>query len=133
MLLVKKYKNMKKRIIAFGIQTLSLFLFFLYPNVVAAIDTGLDTTATGVYNTSLKLPGFIGLGVQAVLGVAGAVFFAILVYGGILWMISDGEEKKITKARTMIFYAVAGLLIAMGAFAITRFITDQIASKTLTP
>jgi hypothetical protein len=122
---------MKKVGVFFFMSMLFLSIFFNALQV-EAIETGLVGSATGVYNTSLTVQGCIGLGIQALLGVVGAIFFGILVYGGILWMFSDGEEKKITKARTMMFYAVAGLLIVLGAYAITKFITDQIATKTLT-
>lgn len=123
---------MKKRDL-FLVKLLALWLFFFLfaGNALAGSKTGLTETAAGVYNTTVNLQQYIGLGIQAVLGVAGAVFFAILVYGGILWMISNGEEKKITSARTMITYSVAGLIIILGGFAIVNFVTTNIANKTL--
>lgn len=112
-----------------------LFLFFslsLSLEVQAAVDTGLEKTANVAgFETGITLQEFIGYGIQAVLALVGAVFFAILVYGGILWMLSDGEQGKITKARGMIFYAVAGLFVVLGAYAVTNFVTTQIAERAL--
>lgn len=125
---------MKKKGI-FLVKLLALWLFFfLFAGHVLAIDTGLQATA-GVngagYNTDINLQTYIGLGIKAILGVAGAVFFAVLVYGGILWMISNGEEGKIKSARTMIVYSVMGLIIILGGFAIVNFVTTNIAEETL--
>lgn len=74
---------------------------------------------------------YIGYGIQAILGIVGALFFALIVYGGLLWMLSEGEQTKITKAQKMITYAVAGLGIVLGAYTITSFITTQIVTKVL--
>lgn len=123
---------MKKRNIVL-VKLFALWIFFfLFAGHALAVDTGL-TAAAGAYDTDVNLSGYIGLGIQAILGIAGAVFFAVLVYGGILWMVSNGEEKKITSARTMITYSVAGLIIILGGFAIVNFVTTNIANETLSP
>lgn len=121
----------KKNIFLVKLFVLWVF-FFLFAGHALAIDTGL-VGAAGAYNTKVTLQEYIGIGIQAVLGVAGAVFFAVLVYGGILWMISNGEEKKIKEATRMITYSVAGLIIILGGFAIVNFVTTNIAQKTLNP
>ncbi|MBI2644639.1 hypothetical protein HYW94_00470 [Candidatus Uhrbacteria bacterium] len=110
----------------------AIFLLSFSYQAHAAVETGLSATAnTAGYNTATSIQTFIGYGIQAILGVVGAVFFGILVYGGILWMFSDGDQNKITKARGMIFYAIAGILVVLGAYAITSFITTEIAQKAL--
>ena len=110
-----------------------LFFFFIFAHSADAIDTGLSATAnTAGYSTGVSIQTYIGYGIQAVLGVVGAVLFAMLVYGGVMWMISEGDQTKIKKARDIITYAIIGIIIILGAYTVTQFITNQIATKALT-
>ena len=52
-----------------------------------------------------------------VLGIVGAVFLAVLVYGGILYLTSAGDSGKVQKSTKMLLSSLAGLFIVFGAFA----------------
>lgn len=47
-----------------------------------------------------------------------ALFF--LIWGGISWIMSGGEEEKIAEARSKIVYAILGLIIAFLSFFIVN-------------
>ena len=50
------------------------------------------------------------------------IFFFILVLGGINWVTSEGDEKKVASARAQITNGLIGLAIVFAAFAIMKLI-----------
>ena len=64
--------------------------------------------------------------IQWVVGVAGIVSAAFVVYGGITYATSAGEPGKLQKAKTMILYALIGLAIVALAEVITAFVSNMI-------
>jgi len=72
--------------------------------------------------TSLTANGIISGAVSLVLIVVALVFFFILVLGGLKWVTSGGDEKKVGEARSQITNALIGLAIVFAAWAIMRLI-----------
>ncbi len=60
--------------------------------------------------------------IDAILQIVGVIAVAMIVYGGIQYMISGGEEKKLESAKKTITYAVVGLVVVILAGAIINFI-----------
>jgi hypothetical protein len=60
--------------------------------------------------------------VSLVLIVVSLVFFFILVIGGLRWITSGGDEKKVGEARSQITNALIGLAIVFAAWAIMKLI-----------
>jgi TRAP-type C4-dicarboxylate transport system permease small subunit len=85
---------------------------------------GLDSTARvgGIEATNTDLPLIIGKVVGAILAFLGAVFFGLILWAGMGWMLAKGNEEEITKAKETIFGAVLGIMVVLGAYAITRLI-----------
>lgn len=79
--------------------------------------TGLPKTEVATY---------IGSVAQWLFGILGLVFFVLTLYAGINWFFARGEEEKIAKSRQTLIAAVIGLIIAVGGYAITTFITNAI-------
>lgn len=63
----------------------------------------------------------------AFVGVAGLVAF---VYAGFAFIFSGGNQEKVIKAKNTMVYAVLGIAIAFGAFAILNFILDALTTPT---
>ena len=55
------------------------------------------------------------------LGIVGAVFLAVLVYGGVLWLTSRGDSAKVSKSTKMLWSSALGLLIVFGAFSAVSY------------
>ncbi len=70
---------------------------------------------------------------NVVLYIVGAISVIMLVWGGVRYIISGGDSKKITDAKNTILYAIIGLIIAVLAFAIVNFVLNAIGSVTTTP
>lgn len=58
----------------------------------------------------------------------GIVFFALMVYAGYRWMTARGKEDDISTARETLINATIGLILIVGAYAITNFVTTRIIS-----
>lgn len=99
---------------------------------MTTISEGLDTAAEGTYSTDLKLSKFIGNMIRTLLAATGIVFLIITVYAGILYMIASGEPDKIKKAKSMLTNSVIGLIIIVGAYAITQYVIAALAKATTT-
>lgn len=67
----------------------------------------------------------VGLIIQAVLGLLGAIFIILMVYAGYTWMTAAGNEPKIEKAKTMIQTSIIGLVITLSSWAIWTFILSN--------
>lgn len=57
--------------------------------------------------------------------ISGAAAVIVIIIAGILYTISDGDSGKVSKAKNAILYAIVGLVIIMGAFVITGFISGR--------
>lgn len=93
----------------------------------ATISEGLDTAAGESYSTELTLTVFIGNMIRTLLAATGIIFLIITVYAGILYMTAQGDESKVKKGKSMLTSAVIGLIIVVGAYAITRYVVDALA------
>lgn len=77
-------------------------------------------------NTQGTLIGYIANIIRWILGLLGTVFFVIIVLQGYLYMTAGGDSGKTSSALSAIGNAVIGLLIIMGAFLITNFVTSAL-------
>lgn len=108
----------------------------LAPETVSAdaattiISKGLDDAAKDSYNTDLSATNFIGNLIRVLLSATGLVFLVLTVYAGILYMTAAGDESKIKKAKGMLASSVVGLIIIVGAYAITSYVIDALATAS---
>ena len=63
---------------------------------------------------------------NTVLYVVGIISVVMLIWGGLRYVISGGDSKKVTDAKNTIMYAIIGLIIAILAFAIVNFVINAI-------
>lgn len=75
-----------------------------------------------------KLSGALGTLVGSLLAFLGVILLTLLIYGGITWMTSRGEGKKVETAKNTIQSAIIGLIIIMVAYAVTAYLGDNILS-----
>jgi len=72
--------------------------------------------------TELTVPGMVSGAISLVMLVVALVFFFMLIWGGLRWVMSQGEEKAVTSARAGITNALVGLAIVFAAWAIMKLI-----------
>ena len=56
------------------------------------------------------------------LGVLGILFVVLIVYAGILYLTSQGEDTNTKKAKKLLTQATMGLIIVVAAYAISNFV-----------
>lgn len=57
----------------------------------------------------------------------GIISVVMLVYGGLRYIISGGDNKKVTDAKNTVLYAIIGLIIAFLSYAIVHFVIDAVS------
>ncbi|MBD3331152.1 PKD domain-containing protein [Candidatus Peregrinibacteria bacterium] len=88
--------------------------FTEYQGELAALEAeGYEPALT----TSSDLREFIITIVNYALSFLGLVAVLFVIYGGVLYVTSAGEEEKTTQGKKVILYAAIGLLIVLGSFA----------------
>lgn len=64
--------------------------------------------------------------IQVVLSIVGILTVGMIIYGGIQYVISNGDAAKLQKAKNTILYGVVGLVVSMLAFGIVTYISQSI-------
>ncbi|MFH0854459.1 MAG: hypothetical protein V1891_03125, partial [bacterium] len=82
-----------------------------------------DVTEDGM---NIKMSGLVGKMMNIILGTVGSVFLIIAIYAGFLWMTAGGNEDQVGKAKHLITAAAIGMLLILGAYAITWFVVEKI-------
>lgn len=109
-------------------------LWFLYSSVVLAetqFYDGPDSVSTSSTQvTTLKDP--LGLDgdiakvgknlVKGALGITGVLALIAFVWGGIEWMTSGGKEQRISQGKSMMIWAVVGMVVIFGSYAIINLV-----------
>lgn len=63
---------------------------------------------------------------NTVLFAVGIISVIMLIYGGLRYIISGGDSKKVTDAKNTIMYAIIGLIIAILSYAIVNFVISAV-------
>jgi hypothetical protein len=116
-----------------GVLTAVFLMFARFSPVLAATDGAVNRVlerylhglaAGGVCPTESVAGIFCVLAnlINKMITVAGAVVFLVLVYGGLQYMVSGGDEKALTTSKSTITHAVLGLFIIFGAVLIINTI-----------
>jgi hypothetical protein len=89
-----------------------------------------STDATGRCVPEVTMPNSITpillAAFEIVLFIAGIMAVAFVIYGGFLYITSQGEPEKIKNARTTIVNALVGLVIAIMSTAIVNLVAGSV-------
>jgi hypothetical protein len=132
---MEKRKNKKtKKLSIFFILFLILTFFSISLNPLQVQsydfnkDSGLDTSADSAgFATGAKaesVDSIIGLVIFMVLGLVGVIFFGLIILSGLKWMIAQGNEEKVKKAKESIINSLIGLAITLAAYTISYFLIN---------
>ena len=67
---------------------------------------------------------------NTILFAVGIISVVMLIYGGLRYIISGGDSKKVTDAKNTIMYAIIGLIIAILSYAIVNFVISAVGGST---
>lgn len=98
--------------------------------MIIIMATAQFDTGSGKYNTGLPTADANGSQVQnilqVVIGIAAALAVLFIVIAGLRLVLAHGNAQDAAKARSMIIYAVVGLIVAISAEAIVSFALGNI-------
>ena len=69
---------------------------------------------------------------NTILYIAGIIAVIMLIIGGIKYVISGGDSKKVTDAKNTVLYAIIGLIVCFLAFAIVNFVIAALPASNKT-
>jgi TRAP-type C4-dicarboxylate transport system permease small subunit len=118
----------------FSVLVMAVFVLFAFvPSMTSAqrfledIRGGVNRTATPAgLNQTTSLETMIGNVINVAISLIGVLLLGYIIYGGFLWITSNGDSKKTEQAIKMIRNAVIGMIIIVAAWAITDFVLARL-------
>lgn len=98
---------------------------------LAQVDGGLEATKSSFNITDIfGTGGIFSTIINILLFLIGAISVVMIVFAGFQYATSGGDAGKVTTAKNTILYAVIGIVVALLAYAIIRFVTNQLGATT---
>ncbi|MBN1326017.1 hypothetical protein JW977_03515 [Candidatus Falkowbacteria bacterium] len=95
---------------------------------------GLTSTATQVgYGETTTPQQYAASIIKVAFTLIGIIFTILLIYGGYLYLTSQGDEKKVSSGKKTITTAVVGLVIIISGYSITYFVAKNLEQPGATP
>ena len=94
------------------------------PVVGADVPITISSDKVGAFSglTNVTIGSFIGWLIGLIFIITSIIFFFILIFGGVKWITSGGDEKKVAAARASITSALVGLAIVFASWAIMKLL-----------
>jgi cytochrome c biogenesis protein CcdA len=112
------------------VSLLALGIALFNPIVVSADPAAVGLSSGAQAAKSDSNPADIKTGFKNISDTAlyalGAISVLMLIYGGIRYTISAGDDKAVTAAKNTILYAVVGIVVAIMAYAIVNFVIKSL-------
>lgn len=95
-----------------------------------------NTTATGVNlvnplaTSDVRV--IIGTLIKAALGLSGSLALVMFIWGGFMWLTSNGNAEKIEKGKQIIIWATLGLIFIFFGYTIVNAVISAITSGSVT-
>jgi len=102
---------------------------FLSPTKQTEFNNNINNIGS-TYDQNVTINDTIANIIQVILGILGIIFMILILIAGGNWMLANGNEEKVKKAKTTIRYLFIGLVLVLGAFAIT-YTLSSVFSNTL--
>ncbi len=122
------FKNKKIKFFLSFILLLSIF-FIVKTNLILASDTdilGVEKASDELILKAVDPREIVVRIINIALSLLGIIAVSLIIYGGFLWMTSEGNEERISKAKGILKGAVIGLIIILAAWGIVAFIFSSL-------
>lgn len=96
------------------------------PTASAQLKDGIKKTKTSE-NSNTSVDKLVKSVVNILLYIIGIVAVIMIIVGGIQYATSSGDAGKAKTAKNTILYAVAGVVIALFAYAIVNFVVNRVS------
>ena len=85
-----------------------------------------STVCSGTTDKLFGVGGFWNRVLETFTFIIGAISVLMIIIGGIRYATSNGEQAQVTSAKNTILYAIVGLVVSIMAYAIVRFVINNI-------
>lgn len=121
--------NKLKHLLIFIFIIGAVFLTSQY-SLAAIVDTGTSTVDSSIKLSNTSPIKVVTSIINIFLGLLSLIAVSLVLYGGFIWMTSNGSEEKIGTAKKILRNAVVGLLIILSAWGIAYFILSRVLTAT---
>lgn len=97
------------------VPVLAFAQFNYFGNSANFNNSGVVTTETNVSDIAVKV-------IQWIMGIVGLICVIMIIYGGITYATAAGNEDRITMGKTILIWAIVGLVICLLAFVFANTI-----------
>lgn len=80
----------------------------------------------GTKTNPTTIPTLLGNIISSVLGIIGSLALVMFIYGGATWMLSGGNQERVTKGKQILIWATLGIIIIFTAYALVKFVLETI-------
>ena len=124
---------MKKTLLVFGaiIGVLATYSLTLSPSVSAKVDpykNCLDSVICDAADQQgeEEVGNLVEKIINLLLTITSVISVIMIIIGGIRYTVSNGDSNAASSAKNTILYSVIGLVIAIFAYAIVKFVVDNL-------
>lgn len=123
------YNRAMKKILKVILSTIMISLVGLVPVSALTLQEGAEAArCDGCPENLFGDAGIFRQVTNTILYVVGIIAVVMLIIGGIKYVVSGGDAKKVTDAKNTVLYAIIGLVVAFLAFAIVNFVISALPS-----
>lgn len=96
-----------------------IYLLAANPYNIKANEIGLPTSTQSIGDG-------IGNIIKLIMSLIGMLSIVFILVGGLQLVYSTGDASRVKRGRETLIYAVIGLILSIGAFALVSFITNSV-------
>lgn len=104
---------------------LALCFLVVAPVLAVPLDNPLASGGGGVSGVT----GLVNQLIKFVLGFTGLLSLLAFIYGGLLWMSSMGDSKKVEKGKQVMIWSVYGLAVIFASYGIVLTLFEALGVK----
>lgn len=124
-------KKTTKNVLQILIGAATVFTLTVGKAMALTVQEGAEAArADGMPAELVGMNGVLNQFTNIALYVIGFISVVMLIWGGLRYIISGGDSKKITDAKNTILYALIGLVVAFLAYAIVNFVLNAIGAAS---
>jgi len=116
--------------IIFLVIILNIFLPFQNILAMTVINPGFDVIEKPLGMSTKDVRIVIADLINQATGLLGIVSVIIILYGGLIWMISWGDEEKVQKAKQTLTSGIIGLIIILTSYSLSSYILTTVLNAT---
>jgi type IV secretion system pilin len=119
-------KILKQALLVFALMVGALTMVSMLPIASAALLGPGDNPSevAGATGGEGSLRQLVLTMINYFLGFLGILAVIMVIYGGVTYVISAGEDEKMQSAKKIIMYAVIGIIIVLVSFALIRMVIN---------